>query len=206
MKNTLFMFLAALTLLASCKKDDSDPEQTKDYVQLKTGNYWIYRISYIDTLGVESLTNTYDSIYISGDTTINGNVYAKKNHTAMPFPAEYLRDSSNYLVSSLGTKMFSPVNFSDTLKKGYYAIPQNDTLFFYFYKMTDKDLSVTVPAGTFTTMNWKGIYIPTKAMSYTEPLDNNYYYSKNIGLVQYNTTFAMTRTKMVWKLVRYKVN
>jgi hypothetical protein len=206
MKNALFMLLAALTLLASCKKDDSDPEQTKDYVQLKTGNYWIYRISYIDTLGVELLTNTYDSIYISGDTTINGNVYAKKNHTVMTSPAEYLRDSSNYLVNSLGTKMFSPVNFSDTLTKGYAIMSYSDTLFSYFYKMTDKDLSVTVPAGTFTTMNWKGTLIPTKAMSYTEPLYNNYYYSKNVGLVQYNNTFAMTRTKMVWKLVRYKVN
>jgi hypothetical protein len=216
MKNILFMLVGGLLLFASCSKDDSDTEQTKDYVQLKTGNYWVYRLSNVDTLGVETITDSYDSVYVSGDTTINGNVFTKKYHTWSPYSytPDCLRDSSNYLVSPNGRKMFSPVNFSDTLIKSYNVISytdtttlDDDTLFFYFYKMSDKGMSLTVPAGTFITMDFKGTYIPYG--SYANTLKTIYchnYYAKNIGLIQYSSTFANSRTQMVWKLVRYKVN
>lgn len=206
MKNTLFMLLAALMLLASCKKDDSDPEQTKDYVQLKTGNYWIYRVSQIDSLGMETLTNEYDSVYISGDTTINGNVYAVKKYSTAIFPTEYLRDSSNYLVDLWGIKRFSPVNFSDTLKKGFRIIYPNDTIFFYYCKMMDGKAMVTVPAGIFMALNYRETYLPTANLPYTTPVRNNYLYAKNIGVVQFNVNFVYSRRQMVWRLVRYNVN
>ena len=117
MKRAL-LFLAIIGLIfTSCKKDDtaenqSLPEPTKDYMQLKIGNYWVYHRHMMDTN--KSSIDEIDSLVITGDTTINSKQYFKKT-SYLQGGTSYLRDSNGYLVNHLGKILFSDHDFGTVL-------------------------------------------------------------------------------------------
>lgn len=141
-----------MTVLNSCKKEQLEiPTAEKPnncYSPNTNGSYWIYDWLKVDTNGVETTLPFKDTIRVIGDTTINGNVYTITRGTSMDSNIRnfYNRDSSGYLVNSLGDIMYSYNNFTDTIQKRVYAELWDSSLKMY------NNVQVSVPAGTFNSI------------------------------------------------------
>jgi len=86
-KNTFLLFCLFLILI-SCKKivNPDLPEHNiyyPEFYPMKTGNYWIYEVYKISTNGNEVITGGIDSIYVTKDTLINGNIFFETNHSSL---------------------------------------------------------------------------------------------------------------------------
>ncbi len=130
-----------LFLFFSCKKDptviltqstNNTSVNNDTMLPLAVGNYWIYQKSNDDTLGNLNLQNEFDSVYVEKDTFIVGEMYYKLRHTNINFyyyynflnynGVVYLRDSSNYLISSDHRLLLDKFNLHDTILKSVHSI------------------------------------------------------------------------------------
>ena len=159
-KRFVFGLFLALTLTA-CEKDvailkdptNPTPSTTTNYTPLTVGSYWVYDWYAVDSSGNSTLLNITDSVYISADTIIGTDTYAIMEGTWFGFPPtrSFLRDSNGDLVNPGGGISFSATNYTDTL---YHWNSGNGNETGYL-KMDDIGEMVTVPAGTFRTLNAK---------------------------------------------------
>jgi hypothetical protein len=207
MKKTWILALACIFIIASsCKKDDDVtimPEA--DYYQLKSGNYWVYREYDIDTNGVVSAIDKWDSAYIDKDTVIRGYKYYKLWERGFIFQpdqhASFLRDSSGYLISSSGYIMCSDNNFRDTL----HVDTTNISLSHGFSKMIGKDSLINVPAGDFESITYRRTVIPSQP---ADPHPTRYCYNsygKGVGRIKSHIFYYGSGLQVESRLVRYKV-
>ncbi len=211
------MSLLTLVIISySCKKDKKEentptPITYPNYSQLKVGNYWVYQYFRIDTLGHETPQNFYDSCYVQKDTVINGQTYYKmyrpfwENHNIFSI----LRDSLHYIIDyKYGRKLFSSQDFENILKSGYITLSPTDTICYYTVKMTDRNMSVVTPAGTFVTLNGKETYnMYPNYVSGGNPRYKNTRYAENIGIVIETLPFYTSDpTYTERRLVRYHLN
>lgn len=218
----VLLSIAILTILIACNDDDQgrQPEPKPNvnypnYSQLEVGNYWIYERFSLDTNGVETPLNQFDSSYVEKDTLINGKAYYKlhlPSYGPKIVPEKfYLKDSLHYLVDSRGAILFSSQEFSTALKPieyNYYAgdTTRMDTLYSRERRMTNKDSLVNVPAGLFSTLSstefikYYGKFKPLKDRN------RKTLYAKGVGIV-YETLppYASNSNDLIQKLVRYKV-
>jgi len=209
MKKLIVPVIAILSILTfSCKKDKENivPTPKADYYQLKIGNYWVYREFDVDTNGVTTIKDRWDSAFIEKDTLIRGYKYFKLWYRYfMDNPtqtAEFLRDSSGYLVNSVGGIWCSDNNFTDIL----WADTIGVTLAKKIMKMTGKDSIVTVPAGTFQSITLRGAVIPINPLD-THP--TRYFYNifgKGVGRLESTSFFYSDGLQIQARLVRYRVN
>jgi hypothetical protein len=207
--NRLFILVFAILsiLTFSCKKSSNETTSstTVDYYKLKVGNYWIYQSFKLDSNGVATPQNNFDSAYIEKDTMIRGNNYYKlwENHYVLgntQFPS-YIRDSSGYLVNSSGYRLCSDNDFTDTL--GVDTIQA--ALFRGYIKMTGKDSVVTVPAGSFPSITVRMKVVLTNPAT-PHPIRYIYdVYGKNIGRIKTHNFYFNTYQQFEGRLVRYKV-
>lgn len=217
MRNVLLMAIVALALFSACKKDEPkvEPETVyPNYGCLKAGNYWIYEHFTVDTLGGATRLHLFDSCYVEKDTLINGKTYAKMFR---PYPYNlapdipnpslfYLRDSLHYIVDHKGIIKFSSEDFLTVFQKHYNLFNNGDTLYTSAAKMDDINQRTTVPAGEFTTLNYKTTYkLNPEFTPYTEKV-SNMKYAKEVGVVvETLPMFASMPTKTERWLVRYHV-
>jgi hypothetical protein len=118
----------------------------------------------------------------------------------MNFPS-LLRDSSGYLITSLGRRLCSNDNFTDTL----YVDTNNLWLFIGYVKMTGKDSLVTVPTGTYTSITCRMQVVPTQTND-PNPIRYIYdVYGKNIGRIKSHNFYYNGNDHFEYRLVRYKV-
>lgn len=211
MKKYTFSALAVSMLLFSYSCKDKDkavlPESYDNYSQLKTGNYWIYNIYDVDSLGNGMATDKYDSAYISGDTVIRGNTYYIKIDHYPGYRSELLRDSLHYLVNEQGTISFSSRDFQSLFYPDH-LISGGDTIARKTQKMTDRDAVFTVPAGTFATSDFQTIYdmYPDYRLAGTHRVIHKRH-AKNIGVISETIPFWINNPQIEEKrLVRYHVN
>ena len=214
--NYLLMSLILITLISACKKDTettpsfSSTSGSNDFGQLKVGNYWVYQVYTIDTLGNATPTSDFDSCYISKDTIINGNTYYKMHRpgVAVIHPITYLRDSSTFIVNHHGNIMFSSSDFSNLFTVRYSIYPPNDTIYKTFERMTDKNLSISTSAGTFNTYNFQVTYeIWPSWEVYLSIINLNTRYAKGVGIITETMTMFITSSQYKERrLVRYHVN
>ena len=188
-KTTYAGFILALTFFYSCddNTDEIVAQQTaieQEHLPLKIGNYWIYK----NTTTTNSLVSTRDNdtVRVTKDTLIGEHTYTVIEgdkffgNTAIK---QYLRDSSGYLITSSGIKMFSTTNFTDTLHSNINIQDQGDgKINITHYKMEEPSDPITVTAGTFNTLNFKG-YTDDQPNSNTYSCENTHY-AKNIGKVK----------------------
>lgn len=219
-QKTLFLSLIIMaSLMYSCKKDN-DVEPTSDdqtevypnYSMLSVGNYWVYQQFDIDSSGTATSTSTYDSCYVEKDTIINSKTYFKVVKPRAYFPAEveisFLRDSLDCIVNSNGKVLFSSENYSNNLWSSYFLAQPNDTVCQIILKMADINMPVTVPLGTYTTMNAKETYLmyPNWSSAGNTRI-RNFKYAENIGLVVETLPFFASLPNYVERrLIRYHVN
>lgn len=205
MKKLFILVMAVLSILTfSCKKTSNDTTlATKpNYYMLKVGNYWVFQYFAIDSNGVATPKNHWDSVYIEKDTSIRGNTYYKEWHSysVIQFPS-YLRDSSGYLISNLGGRWCSDDNFTDTL-----AVDTNNLFLFKGYvMMTGRDSVVTVPAGSFQSITCRMKVVPTQTND-PHPIRYIYdVYGKDIGRIKSHNFYFNADDHFEYRLVRYKV-
>lgn len=213
MRNVMLLAMVAFVLLSACKKDEPNinPEKVyPDYACLKVGNYWVYERFRVDTLGEATSLNKFDSCYVEKDTLIHGETYAKlvKRHPHLSEVVfEYLRDSLHYIVNPAGKIKFSSEDFTTIFLTQASLGPHEDTLFVATVKMDDINQRTIVPAGEFTTLNYKTVYkINPKYTQFTEKI-SNMKYAKDVGLVVETLPMytAISSKDERW-LVRYHVN
>ena len=189
MKNQIYFILCCL-LFSACQDEGLAPQKQNNYLPLSVGNYWVYQVLRIDTLGNEELLAFNDTIKIESDTLIRGETYYKVKDIFFNIKhrTEYLRDSSGNVINSAGEIKFSAINFEDIL---YTWISGPAKLEF---KMEEDLSEISVPLGKFECLNYKGkvshvdttLNYPIKYM--------NSYYSNNVGLIQSDISYFLSQT------------
>lgn len=206
-RNCIIVLLAALTIL-SCKKSKTEesagtPPTTlayADYMALKPGNSWIHQNYELNTVNnVAVPTGQYDSSYVEKDTIINAKTYHKYCTSGGWAQGIYfLRDSLSYIVDNYGVIKFSSEDFVSVFRKFNYG-PNNATpdSFLVTEQMGDKDLAITVHAGTFITSTFKRTYLFMSGPNTGTSIATYNRYTKNIGLVCDATFYAFDPTKIM---------
>jgi hypothetical protein len=214
MKRTLGFFLSLTFVAISCKKDKDQPSpnstmQSTDYGKLAVGNYWIYERFKIDSLGVATSMNIYDSCYISKDTIINGKTFFEMYRPDLYGPFySYLRDSSACILDNYGRIQFAPNDFSTIFRTTYPTASSTDTIAECLFKMNHKDSLINTPAGNFTTSDFQIAHNMYPAWtSFYSIRYSNTCYADNVGIIVetlkiiYTDPYSYER-----RLVRFQVN
>lgn len=214
-----YILILIVLLLVSCKKDKEIPKDEpivpsqatpKNYAKLAVGNYWIYQRFKIDTNGVTTPLNAFDSCYVSSQTTLGGDTYYEMYRpNSYGTPYSYLRDSAGWINNADLRTIFSPTDFTKIFHVGYATNGPTDTIAMAINKMTGEDSLVTTPAGTFTTSNSQWTHYMYSYWKFYGGVirRTNTCYAENIGIVletlyiQYSDPYIYER-----RLVRYHVN
>ena len=174
MKTKIILLVIIITLTSilgfnSCKKGDSPtgPTESTFLMPLKVGNKWMYQMKTIDSLKNEK--TKMDSIYIWGDTLLNGDTWYFILHSDPWLNRDdglysMGMDSSGKPIPILSIKY--PVNIGDKWTTG----PEEEKMNF---TLLSKGESVTVTAGTFSCYNYQ-----TESV-YKDPNGSYSYYTKS---------------------------
>ncbi|TVR79382.1 MAG: hypothetical protein EA412_06635 [Chitinophagaceae bacterium] len=189
-----YFFFLLIIFLSACKKEDKpvneDPADTHHFeIVTSPGSYWVYDVYNIDSLGNETIKPKQDTVYLIGDTLINGYSYAiyEGGYFGMK-RTQVLRDSTGYLVSENGTIMMSYTNSSDTLD----LFEDQLNSYISFIIMDETDHSIDVPAGSFDVKRSLNTYFRPDGTDFTacNPTHTfNTYYASGIGEVLSQTSF-----------------
>ncbi len=219
MKKVMVFAVAAATFaLISCNKNDEAPSTPSGpwgagYIPAYPGNYWVYEHIRIDTLGNETPQNTYDSIAVTGKAVIGGREYIVFKGTWRSAPelmdtVMLLRDSAGCYVDPAGEIHFSYSNFTDTLL-AFNAVqnPAGDTMYTLWRRMEPEPQWVTVAAGTFQALNFRGTVLTSDpnpgvpAFRYQDKL-----FARNTGMVLDTYHYLGSPTRFERRLKRYHVS
>jgi hypothetical protein len=207
----LFYLGTALLLLVRCNDESSEPavKTIENYLPLAVGNYWIYENYQVDTLGNETKLSEIDSVIITKDTVINNEKYFVFEGTHYLYNENWgilyvLRDSSGYIVDNSGSIIFSSDNFIDTLSE------RVDTMvgltIYRTSKMERSEISITVPAGTYTVIDDKCTLVIMEditGIKQTKYIHN--YYAKDVGKIMSNVVYVSGPDIIERRLIRYHI-
>jgi hypothetical protein len=214
------LFIIVSFIVFSCKKDNeviiAKSLSYDNYSGLKPGNYWVYQQFNIDANGNATATNVFDSCYVEKDTLIKNSTFykmmkPKPNSNPTIYEASYLKDSLFYIVNSFGKIMFSSKEHVTKYTSGYQMVAPSDTIVKYYSKMDDSLVTVTTPAGTFKTLNYKFTYNYTNNAKCGAFANTTRYvhtrYAELIGVVIESFPFqVLNSTNIERRLIRYKLN
>lgn len=207
----LSIFIALLML--SCEKNDKsgDSPVYPDYGCLKTGNYWIYQRFIVDSNGVATPQEVFDSCYVEKDTIVGGISFSKVVRPVyLPSysPAyELLRDSLHYIVAPGGKILFSSQDFSSVFYSYAHLYQNGDTVYHVSMKMEDHAEVVITPAGSFSTLNCKSTYVLNpQFLPSPNPRFIHKRFARGVGLVVETLPFFASQPYTTERrLVRYSV-
>lgn len=204
MKSIFLSMMGLTAILCACNKENAPQPQSSsepNYSQLRVGNYWIYEQYQIqDSDSSETLLNTYDSCYVVKDTVIRNNRYYKMYKPDGFSDYVYLRDSLDYIINEQGYKIFSSKDFTNNLFSTVSYDLNNDTMVYIWIKMTDRNFTTNVAAGSFTTICAK------KTIKFVYEKYMTTRYAKNVGIVTETLlAYASATTHTERRLIRYRV-
>lgn len=209
-KSVLIMGIVAV-LFASCKKDEPEQitptqplESVLDYYPLADGNYWVFQQTYYDSSG-NVLPQSWgaDSIVVKNDTIINNKTYHIVEDYGFAgsttLRTYFYRDSANCIVNNEGTIIFS-------INPGYTEthILTPDTLAYINYSFVDNVENISVPAGSYNCVDFKGEMF-RKEDNFSVPYLLNNYFCKNIGPVKKTRMFVNNLSTIELELINYHV-
>lgn len=186
------------------------PRLSKEYLQLKPGNYWVYRGYTIHQDGREGPLPTTDTMRVEKDTVIGRRTYHKLVRSEMGSKSvEFLTDSLDYVVNDKGSIVFSASDPARVFRQYTYYEPivGYDTLATVKEHMGDHNVTINVPVGTFTTTAFIRAYHMRPGHDRFGAVRSYYYrYAKGVGLVSYTTAFYLAAAETFEnRLVQYKV-
>lgn len=202
--------LAVIALLASCKKDETSgpapgPGATPtidDFSHLAVGNYWVYELVDLDSLGNDVYTWTIQGrAEVTGDSMLNGINYARVDYFMGQNPdgVQFQRVDGNKLVSQFEVLfqygVFGTIIRTDTTPGVLYAD----------YIVEAAPVSVSVPAGTFTSYAMIG-HVTTIGPYEVPPHHHpTYHWAPGVGLVKFRSFDPITGLGRDIRLVEYHV-
>ncbi len=217
-KSLLFILLATgIIYLSSCRKKEvlitkAEEIKSSDYLPLKEGNYWIYKQFERDTNGVVTSLNITDSVYVVGESLINGRICIvvcnPDRYAIYADTMSFYRFDNEKLLDGLSQVIMSVTDFQSVLQQKTF-ISGPDTLASMTLRMADKDAIISVKAGTFSTINarttWKQYKNP--CINRTLFPDDDILYALNVGIVYQKMSTSCYSNKIRYReLVRYHVN
>jgi hypothetical protein len=216
-RNAAIALLCA-TALVSCKKETTDldtarvdpnsPPLTMYHLPITTGSYWIYQHEQTDSVGNVLAVGSVDSMFVAGDSLIGSVTYKKivtipglgNQFFYTPSNLQLLYDSGGYLVNPSG-EFIQQDNFVDTLKYDYVPLVYNAWFF-----MRHKDSLVTVPAGTFQTIDYEmHVYALQPNYPYGVPRYSHQLFANNVGKILETQYYMSVPNYNQRRLVRYHI-
>ncbi|WP_421870985.1 hypothetical protein [Marinoscillum sp.] len=179
--------------------DEINDYQTSEFMNLEVGNYWVYDWYVENEAGKLEWWRT-DSTYVASTRKVgNQTIYLVVNDTRSVFGSpgsnsNSLFDSANVIYSYPEREVM--LTFSSEGVETFLNTPVPLPI---HYEVERGELSLSVPAGSFECINYRGSYIhPERGVDFT---DN--YYSRGVGLIQQNTQFQHNGQKVFRYLIRY---
>ena len=204
------MMLSAITGLFSCSKEAIDiapepssekinPESAADYLQLQSGNYWVFESYSVNEATGETIPlHKRDSLYVLRDTTINRADYHILEGTRLGEPYRaLLRTSGPELLDADGRLLFATTPLNDTTDVSAALLPEGVHSASTAVNRAEK---VKVPYGIFDGLVQHHFYylsagqdgLPDNTLRHDAA-----YYAKGIGLIQYSSQLeGMSRIEM----------
>lgn len=197
-----------IVLLSSCKKDEPQPPEQgiteptypsnslSILINAKPGSWWKYDWFKVDSLNNETLLpNDFDSIFVVGDTSINGETYCHlwRNSSMDYWDGElFYRDSAGTILDNNGNVTYSINRFNDTLISTYTDSIQTPT--YYYEILMPKVPFLTTPAGNFINLYRKGLHFYYSNGQDFTPCSNSFiqssYFSSSKGLIAREFAFS----------------
>jgi len=207
------LFLLASSILAACRTDDEEvaPVQplppsnleVAPFSNLETGNYWVYQRYKVDS--ADNILEVYsvDTFFVSGDSVVNGETYAKVSRDGIsPNMGHLWRDSANCVVTADHKILFC----SDPFDEVIYTVYQGPVGVILDYSVYSTPESVTVAAGTFST--YKMQCEITSIGGFPEQPDwkrLRSYWAEGVGRVRYYEFYSSAPYGYRYDLVNYYV-
>lgn len=195
--------LAVMLVLASCAKDDSAPTApgptSEEYVPLAIGNQWTYTFNDTDSV-------TYKVV---GDTNAFGTSYRLlKASGALTRSAVLRRD--DLLIKGMGYLNMDADSIATLvdLSKGFNgAWASYVSRAIQMCTMKERDIPVTVPAGTFDDVLHvaynTGYFIGPQFVAISS---GEFYWSRSVGVIKHVMNVATPRKSVVMELKSYTLH
>lgn len=180
-----------------------------EYMNFNNGSYWVYQGYKNDSSGKTRLAKR-DSIYIDGDTLINGFTYKKVGGSMSPFEGRYqpidcIRDSAGVLVSINKRFALNLNQFNDTIQHITYPnFSQLNGYLVFRNNRTRLVSSVRYPTLESTVQH----HLQVNANQVATYEQINGAYTKGIGLVYYDYAYASQIPSggyLSYELVKYEL-
>ena len=207
------LFFLGLSTLAACRPDEDDvaapqllppPDlEVVAFSNLETGNFWVYQRYKVDS--ADNILEVYgvDTLFVSGDSVVNGETYAKVYRDGIPPNMGLLwRDSAGCVVTADHKILFC----ADPMDEVIYTVFQGPVGVILDYSVYSTPESVTVAAGTFST--YKMQCEITSIGGFPEQPDwkrLRSYWAEGVGRVRYYEFFSASPNGYRYDLVDYYV-
>lgn len=206
--------LLSLSTLAACQREDEvvaplpePPTQSLEieaFSNLAVGNYWVYQRYRVDSIDNVAQVLGLDSLFISGDSMVNGETYYVVHRNVIAPQWTYLwRDSAGYMVTPEHEVVFC----TDPLDQLIYTEVEGPVGVELDYTVYSTPESITVAAGTFSTLKMQAEI--TSIGGFPEMADwrrPRSYWAEDVGRVRYYEFFAFNPLGNRYDLVRYDVS
>jgi len=210
----LLIVAFSVLLLTACSDDPIAPtiapdvygETVTDYTSHDIGDYWVYDWYNVTPDGTETLLDKRDSVYVSGDTLIDGRTYLKLLGTFLGNPVlERLYFDSAGSVYSYPTRSLY-FTLDETNEDVKFFGDVDAPLSFGTYSIESLSKIVSVPAGDFVCKIYTGI-VESLEPDYPHGLrDNPKYFARGVGLVFMRTQYYSSEDNLEMRLVDYNSN
>ncbi len=215
MKRFILWSLSLVFLFSSCtnKTEVVEPlvaTPVDNYIPMKVGNQWVYEAYRVDTETNEIVNQNICgcpqqfTTTIVGETILNGITYFEFESTGSDndvCDTKLLRDNEGVLEDENGIPYFSATDFTSILHTHIEPGIAN-TASPMEYKMFDPNTPLTVTAGTFDVLEYRGTL---EVLSTGEERSCSVYYANNVGQLR-STKVALSGNYIFYiDLVSYTI-
>ena len=210
MKKTVLLVTGIAAALAGCRKeevasDDPTPAPTyttASYAPYAVGNWWVFTGVNVPPGGTETPNSLRDSLYVAGDSTIDGRSYAHLR--GMRFGSlvvdQWVGVDGPRLVQPNGAVLMDVTAVSDTIEvsPGSTAIDSIATV------LKSQSLALVTPAGTYVSDHARE-HVFYMAAGFTSPLFEREHYVAGIGIAEYTSFYASSAVEVRMRLAAYHI-
>jgi hypothetical protein len=193
-KINILLLITALGMAACSNQDEENctPNPTTcNYLPTNDSSWWAYSVTNVFSNGDRILVGR-DTLRSLGEMEVNGQTYIQYEGSLWFYSttiSTFLsRDSANYLVDDNGLIILPYLNYTDTFNHFY----SNGNLV-RFSKLITDTAPTAVPAGTFTTIDFRGVQFRQSNSYCTDSIGYYHHqFAENVGLVRSTYWFSST--------------
>ncbi|MFK7756239.1 MAG: hypothetical protein AB8B53_04825 [Flavobacteriales bacterium] len=208
----LILTLALLFLVTSCSKDKDVEELCRTTEDENTGGsgsdsntnfsfpnaagtYWVYDYFKVDSLENRTPAFERDTVWLLGNTIVEGVVYQQYSNLHMLTSGISLRrETFGNVVDENGTVIYSTDMFNVEFSQDSVEYLQNEYLLFHSIMKDETNLTLNVPYGNFNCINRETVfYYPdfsVLSLCGDTEIVMDYYLADGIGEVKQTITFV----------------